>query len=119
MLALDDVESADAGSDMYAHPFFIFRSDLQAGGFKSFIGSGDGKVNEPRHLLDFFFLDVLQRVETFDFGRNLAGEAAHIETCDALHPRLTGKQGLPHVLRGITHSANQSKASDYDPASQL
>lgn len=85
MFALDDVESTDARADVHADAFVIFRSDLQAGSFERLIGGGDGKVNEPCHFLDLFFLNVVQRVEAFDLGGDLASERAHIELRDALH----------------------------------
>jgi len=55
VFALDDVESADAGTDVYAHALGIFRRDLQTRHFERFIRRGQGQMDEASHFLDFFF----------------------------------------------------------------
>ena len=47
---------------------------LQARHLERFIRGGDGQVDEASHLLDFFFLDEVERVEVLDFSGDLAGE---------------------------------------------
>ena len=61
--------------------FVVFRRDLQAGHLHRFLRRSDGEVDEPAHLLHFFFLDEIQRVEVLDFGGDLAGEAAMASNC--------------------------------------
>ena len=50
------------------------RRDLQARSLHGFIRGRQGQVDEAAHLLQFFFLDELQRIEILDFGGDLAGE---------------------------------------------
>ena len=68
---------------MDADAFVILRGDLQARHLHRFIGCREGKVDEASHLLDFFLLDEIQRIEVGDFGRDLAGEGRGIEGCNA------------------------------------
>ena len=55
VLALDDVESADAAGDIHAGIVRNFRGDFQAGHFHREIRGGNGELDEPAHLLEFFF----------------------------------------------------------------
>src|SRR5512142_2518171 len=119
MLALDDVESADTRPNVHAHAFVIFGCDLQAGGCDCLIGRGDGEVNEPRHLLYFFFLDVIQRVEVFDLGCDLTGEVAGVEHGNPPNTTPACEQGLPRFCRGIAYIADNAQACNYDPACQI
>ncbi len=80
MLALDDVESADSGSDMYSHALGNFRGYFQAGSLHGFIRGRQSQVDEAAHLFQFFFLDELQRIEILDFSGDLAGKLGGIET---------------------------------------
>ena len=48
--------------------FGVFRRDLQAGHAHGFIRRSHREVDEAAHLLNFFFLDEVQRVEVLDFG---------------------------------------------------
>ena len=73
MFALDDVEPADAGTDVNADALRNFRRDFQAAHLHRLVGRSQREVDEAAHLLYFFFLDEIQRVEIFDFGGDLAG----------------------------------------------
>src|SRR5580658_255229 len=119
MFAFDDVESSDPRADVHPYALVILRRNLQFRHFQRFIGGGDGHMNEAPHLLDFFFLDEIQRVEVLDLGGNLAGKGSGVETGDASHTALAGKHGLPHYIGGIAYAADQTEACDYDPASQI
>ena len=76
-------------------------------------------MDEAAHLLQFFFLDELQRVEILDFSRDLAGELGCIKLRDACHAALACEQVAPDLFRGVPHPADQTNASDYDPSRQL
>ena len=119
VFAFDNVESADAGTDVDAYALVVLRSDFQSRHLHRFIRCSDGEVDEARHLLDFFFLDIVQRVEVLDFGGDLAGEGAGVETGDASDAALAREHGLPHFIGGIAHAADQAEPRNYDPASQL
>src|SRR4051794_11111101 len=119
MLALDDVEPADTRPDMHADAFVIFGGDLQAGSLDRFVGRGDGEVNEPGHLFNFFFLDEIQRVEIFHLGSDLASEVAGVEQGNPANTTPACEQGLPRFCRGIPYTADHAQACHYDPASQI
>src|SRR5208337_4434122 len=119
VLALNDVESADAGPDMHADMLGVLRGDLQFRHLERFVAGGDSQVDEAPHLLQFFFFDVVQRVEVLDLGGDLAGKVAGVETGNAGHAALAGDERLPHFFGGIAHAADQAEPRDYDPASQL
>ena len=59
MLALDDVESADARANVNAGGIRDFRSDLQAGHLHGEIGGGQGELDEAPGLLQLFFLEPI------------------------------------------------------------
>ena len=60
VLALDHLESADAAADVDARALGRFRIgiDLQPRARNGEVRRRDGELDEPPHLLDFFFFDV-------------------------------------------------------------
>ena len=119
MLAFDDVEPSDPRADVNANAFVVLRSDLQFRHLQRLIRGGDAQMNEAPHLLNFFFLDEIQRVEVLNLGGNLAGKGGGVEPGNACDTALACKQGLPHHVGGIAHATDQAETRDYDPASQL
>src|ERR1017187_1742330 len=119
MFPFDHIESADAGADMDASPVRNVIGDLQARSFHGLVGGGQGQVNEAAHLLEFFFLDEIERIEVFDLSSDLTGELSRIELRNPGYATLSGKQALPNFFRGIAYSTNQPDPSDHDPSSQL
>src|SRR5208283_1842071 len=118
VFAFDDVETADAGTDMNTDPLGVFGGDPQPRHFESLIRCGDGEVDEASHLFDFFFFDEVEGVEVLDLGGDAAGKITGIELGDAGHAALTGKHGLPHFSGGVAYATDQADAGNYDPASQ-
>ena len=78
VLALDDIESANAGSDVNPNPLAKSRASLPGLTFHGFIRGRQGKVNEAAHFFQFFFFDELQRIEVLDFSGDLAGERRQV-----------------------------------------
>ena len=108
VLALDDVESADAGADVDAGAlghFFVF--DFVVGHAQGFIAGGDGQMNKARHLARFLLLDDLQRIEVLDLGGNPAGKGGGVEAGDLLHAALARQQCLPHRVGIIADGADE------------
>ncbi len=99
MLALDHFEPADPAADIDSHALFVFRRDLQAGALQGEIRRRDGELDEPPHLLDFFFFDVIGRVETLDLSGDLAGEGRGIELGNTGYAGLAGANRLPGRIR--------------------
>src|ERR1700733_11877963 len=56
VLALDDIESANSGTDIHAGGIGNLGSDLKTGHAYGKIGSSQSELNEPGHLFEFFFL---------------------------------------------------------------
>ena len=56
VLALDDLEAADAGADEDAHPVGNLRGDLETGLGDGLLRGGKGKVDEAPHLARFFLV---------------------------------------------------------------
>ena len=119
VLALDHVESADAGADVDADHLGVFGRDLQLRHFHRFVGGGDGEVNEAAHLLYFFFLDEVERVEVANLGGNLAGKGGGVEGGDAADAAFAGEQRLPYRFGSLAHGADQADAGDDDSARQI
>ena len=75
MLALDDVESADAGTDVDAGPLgHLFVFDFIVGHAQRFIAGSDGQMNKAPHLARFLFIDQRKRIEVLDLGSDAAGK---------------------------------------------
>jgi len=92
MLPFNNVESADATTDVNADAFLVLVRDLQSGVSEGIFARRDGELNKPPHLLDFFFFDELSGVEIFDLTRYLAGEGGGIEQLDAGNTALALQQ---------------------------
>src|SRR5215813_164606 len=108
MLALDDIESSDAGADHHASALGNIRSDLETGLGDREVSGGDGVLNEQPHLLDFFFLDVLEGIEAFDFSGDGAGIGGGVKARDGRDAGLSGENRLPAWLRADAKSRNQA-----------
>src|SRR5580692_12232011 len=119
MLTLDHVEPADSGSDMHSSPGRNFFRDLETRGFHGLVGRGQGQVDEPPHLLQFFFLDEIQRIEVLYFGCDLASELRGVEMSNPGDPAPAREQVSPNLFGGVAHPADQANASNYDPSRQL
>src|SRR5579871_4404465 len=89
VFALDDIESTDPGANVHADTLIIFGSDLEAGALDGFIRGGKRQMDEASHFLDFFFLDVVQRVEVLDLGGDPAGKVAGVEPRDGTDTALS------------------------------
>ena len=109
VLALDHVESADAGADVNADALGIFGRDLELRHLHGFIRRGDREVDEAAHFLDFFFLDEIQRIEVADFGGDLAGKGGSIERGDAADAALARRQSLPDCAGGIADASRSGR----------
>ncbi len=74
VLALDDLESADAAANVYADAFRNIRRLPSDSDLHRHVRRGDGEVDKPAHLLDLFLLYQLSGVEVFYFARDVACE---------------------------------------------
>ena len=119
VLALDDVESADTRADMHADVFRVLRRDLQAGHAHGFFRRRHRQVNEAAHLLYFFFLDEIQRVEIFDFGRDLAGVLGGVKLSDPADAAFARQQVPPDLISFVADRADQADPGHDNSSHQL
>src|SRR5947209_11995682 len=75
-------------------------------------------MNEAAHLLNFFFLDEIQRIEVFDFSGDGAGEAVRVEAGDRSNATLAGEKIRPGLRTGVAHRANQPQPRNDNPTAQ-
>ncbi len=114
VLALDHFESADAAADIDADLFLVLRRHFQAGVFEGELRRRNGELDEAPHLLNFFFLDVTGRIETFDLSRNPAGKRRGIELGNGSDAALSSTDGLPGRLGPDPKRRQQADAGHYN-----
>ncbi len=119
MLALDNVEPADTGADVYANILRVLRRDLQAGHAHGFFRRRHCQVDEAAHLLYFFFFDEIQRLEILDLGGNLAGVLGCIKLSYPANSALTRQQVPPDLFSFVADRANQANTRDDNSPHQL
>lgn len=79
VFALDDFKSANAAADVHPNRFRDIRCNLQARVLNREIAGGNRKVDEPPHLLDFFLVNELERIETLHLAGDPAVEQRGVE----------------------------------------
>ena len=118
MLALDDVESADARADKDADALAVLGRDLQAGAFDGFMRGGESEMDEARHFARFFLVNELERVEVLHLGGEGDGEAGGVKAGDGGDAALTGQQVVPDFGGGVADGRNQAESGDNDASLQ-
>jgi len=118
VLALDDVESADAGADVDTDTVTILVSDLEAGVLHRLGRGGESEVDEAAHFAGLFFVHEKEGVKIFDLGGKADGVASEIEGFDLGHSATAGQQALPDLRSGFADPAEKPEAG-YDDATLL
>ena len=75
VLALDDLESADAAADHHAHARRVVGADDQAAGRHRQVGGRDGELDEAPALLDVLAVDPLAAGRSLDLAGKSRGVA--------------------------------------------
>ena len=119
VLALDDIESADSGGDIYAHFIEVGIFAFPAGHLDGEIRAGQSHLNEAAHFLQFFFLDPAEGIEVFYFAADGAVESGSVKKRDGANPAFTGNEVGPAFLGADAQRADQSNARYDYTASQL
>jgi hypothetical protein len=114
----DDVESADARRDVDAGGVRGLRYDFQPGHAHAEIGGGDRQLNEPGHLLEFFFFDPVQGIEIFHFTGDAAVKRADVEMGNGADTAFAGLEAGPDLFGADTASADQPNTGHYNSAAQ-
>ena len=115
VLALDDVEAADAGADVDAEAVAVVSSmTLRPECSMASCDGGEGEVDEAAHLAGLFLLDEQQRVEVLDLGGEANGVAGEIEGLDLGHAAFAGQQAFPDLGCGLADAADEADAGDDD-----
>ena len=107
VLALNDIEAADAGANVDANPVMVFFGDLEAGALHRFGRRGERKVDEAAHLAGLFFVHKEQWVEVFDLGGKANGVTCEIEGFDLGHTAAASEEAFPD-LRGVLPTPQMS-----------
>src|SRR5439155_6031623 len=110
VLSLDDVKASDPGADVNAHALGDLGLDGKAGLLQGKVRAGHGRLNEPAHLLHFFFFDELEGVKAFEFGGNRRGKTVGVKLRDRAYAAPAGQDVFPAFLRADPDSAYQPHA---------
>ena len=110
VLALDDVETADAGTDVDADGLGVLWRDLEAGVLHGLLCGGHGEVDEAAHLAGLLLLHEGVHVEVLDFGGDTDRVTGEIESGDLSHATLSDEQALPYLRCGVAHPAEEPHA---------
>jgi len=114
MLALDDLEAADAAADVDADAFLVFRGDLEARCGEGVFTGGNAEVNKPSHLFDLFLLDEPAGIEILDLTSDLTGKRCRIELLDSGNPAFALQEGMPSLLGTVADGGEETNArNDY------
>ena len=109
VLALDDVEAADAGADVHADVVCDLRRDLQAGVLHRLVCGCEGEVDEAAHFAGLFLIHELVGVEVFHFGGKPHGMAGEVEGLNLGHAAAAGHQAFPHFGGGVADPAERRR----------
>jgi hypothetical protein len=118
MLPFDHFEPADTATDVYAHLLVIFGRDAQAGVAQGAIRRCNRELNKAPHFFDFFFLDILRRIEALHLSGNPAGKGGRIKLRDGAYARAGHAQPLPGHFGPHAERRQQADARNYDSSRQ-
>ncbi len=79
---------------------------------------GDGELNEDVHLLQFLFLDPLQRVEALDLAGKARRKRRRVEAGDRADATHAATEGIPVCLGADTNRRHQADAGHDDSPAQ-
>jgi hypothetical protein len=103
ILTLNHFERTDTAPDIDADRLRRFRRDLEPGRFQGVLSCANSELNKPPHLLDFFLVDELTRIETPDFACNSAAEVGGIELSNGDDATPACQNGLPSFFRTLAN----------------
>ena len=116
VLALDDLEAADAAADHHAHARRVVGADDQAAGRHRHVGGRDGELDEAPALLDVLAVDPSQRVEGLDLAGKSRGVSCCVKQRDGRDPGAAGEDALPRLLGADAERRYKSDAGhDHAP----
>ena len=118
MLALNHLKAPDAAADVDAHVFRFFGIHLELGHVEGEVRGGDGKVHEPRHLLDLFFVDEIARIEILDFARDTAIMPRGVKKLNLADAVLSGFDASPSLFRADSQTTDETDTSHYNSTRQ-
>src|SRR5271156_3512910 len=118
MFALDDVKSADAGTDVNAGGVCNVGRDFERGHLHGEIRSGQRELNEPAGLLQLFFLEPVQRIEIADFSGDAAIKSGGVKMSDGADTAFASQQIAPDLFGPNAATADQPNACNDNSAAQ-
>src|SRR6266550_4874711 len=75
-------------------------------------------MNESAHLARFLLLDIIQRIEVFDFAGEPNRKLCGVKLLDVIRPAFPFSKRSPGGLDRITNRRNQSETSNNDATLQ-
>src|SRR5436189_1318189 len=112
MLALDRPEIADAAANISPDAFRNIIVYLQSAVRYGFLRSSYGVLNESAHLARFLLLDVIQRIEVFDFTGKPNGKLFGVKFFDVIRAAAAFLKRGPGSLDRIPNRRDQTKSSN-------
>src|ERR1700721_1032963 len=116
MLSLDNVEPADAGTDINARGIGNVRRDFERGHLDAESRCCHSQLNEPAGFLQLFFLDPIQRIEIADFSGDAAIKSGGVKMSDGADAALSGQQIAPDLFGPNATTADQPNACNDNSA---
>ena len=122
VLALDDLEPANAAADDHAGACGAGSVERQGRRLDRHAGRSDGKVDEPRGVPDLLALEIVLRGEALHLGGDAAAVSRGVEQGDPFDARRPGAKRGPGRVDADAHRADDAKPGDgnsmtIDPAS--
>ena len=114
VLALDGGEPADARADEHADARGDLGRDRQLRVVDRELRRRDRELNEDVHLLQFFLLDELERVEALDLAGEPGRERCRVESRDRADAARARAQRIPVFLSAHADRGHQPDAGHDD-----
>src|SRR5262249_24275366 len=105
---LNHSKSAYARTDECADARSILGPDLEAGISDGFLGRSQGVMDKDIHLLYFFFLNELERIEVLDFAGNADWEAGNVESGYGAERAAASQEIGPHFFFSVAGAADKA-----------
>src|SRR5581483_529837 len=118
VLALDDLEPADAAADVDAHAVTPFGRDGQARVGHGEVRSRDSELDEAGGLADVLLFHVPLRVEIFHFTGEARGKAGGIEELDVVDAAAPLADSAPRLFGANANGTKKTNAGDDNSARQ-
>ncbi len=115
VVVLDSADSPDSRSDIDPDPFAGAIVDLEGGILHRHLGCRNGVMDEGVHLLDFFLVDPLPRIEPLHLSSEADRKIGGVKAGDGSHSGPSSAGGVPSRLGGISQGRDDPDTRDDNP----